>query len=649
MADGERTVVAASPPASGPNDGALWVAVVGTVGAASVLAATALTLAMLGRFMPLLAVLLAMPFMVGVVVLARRSAGDRPGLDRWAIAACGIALSFYAWNSTHAAAHVVADRGATATAATAAWIFHNGDVRITDGSAPLSGSTGTTAHDPATERVAPGAFEATVPHAPAALMAVAIGLVGPDDVHHLTAAAGAVGLLSVQLALRRLLRRPALSLAGMAAVGVSIPLVFAGRDTSAGTLAMGATWGAIAVASSASTARLPMASAALAGVLVGGAAIFGGYPLPALLALAGALAGLLCAGTARRARLAVVAGAGPLLLLTMADLVRFAGSEFAHDTRIVVVAAAAAAAVWGAVELAIGRRARRPRVPTWAPAALAALAGAAVIALGAVTRVDRFVGPIPVVVAATGIAAIAAARHELGVSELTGGLALGLTVGWAAEIQRLSDGVAARPASAALVPFVVPFTIGLAMVAIDRWSSSIRQRDRPRQRRTIASVAAAVGAVAVMTSAAALTWPVRDVAQDDGLEVLLDTVCQTMGRESTIMVFGEPGLALPLRGECDAAVGVGDLAQVRTTLATTRAAIAATCARVYVLTTRQPDSPNIRDLVKPLAELDAVSTTSVDLGAAPPSELRSRSLSVRLGRIRLPDTCTADAGAADAG
>lgn len=647
MADDAPTVVAAPPPASGPNDGALWVAVIGTVGAASVLAATALTLAMLGRFMPLLAVLLAMPFMVGVVVLARRSAGDRPGLDRWAIAACGIALSFYAWNSTHAAAHVVADRGATATAATAAWIFHNGDVRITDGSSPSSGTTGTSANDPATERVAPGAFEATVPHAPAALMAVAIGLVGPDDVHHLTAAAGAVGLLSVQLALRRLLRRPALSLAGMAAVGVSMPLVFAGRDTSAGTLAMAATWGAIAVASSASPARLPMASAALTGVLVGGAAIFGGHPAPALLALAGALAGLLCAGAARRTRLAVVAGAGPLLLLTMADLLRFAGSEFARDTRVVVVAVAAVAAVWGAVELAIARRTRLPRVPTWAPAALAALAVIAAIALGVVTRVDRFVGPIPVAVAALGIGAIAAARRGLGVSELTGGLALGLTVGWVAEAQRHSDGIAARPTSAVLVPFVVPFTIGLAMVAIDRWWSTIRRPDGSRRSQTVVAAAAAVVTVAVVTSAGALTWPVRDAAQDDGLEVLLDTVCRTIGRESTIVVFGEPGLALPLRGECDAAVTVGDPAQVRTTLATAQAAIAATCARVYVLTTRQPDSPNIRDLVKPLADLDAASTTSVDLGAEPPSGLRSQSLSVRLGRIRLPETCTA--GAADAG
>jgi hypothetical protein len=313
-----------------------YVVVVACVGVAS-FGGFGLVLALLGHYSAAPALLLGAAGTVVGTYLARPQRASYPSYRRTALpaaGACVVAAGTAAWNAVYVGHHVAVDRDPGVYVVAGKWIAEHGGLSVA-ALQPWAGST-VNAGSAGLYPQGGGHIEFQFAHLLPALLAEAENIGGDGLMFRVPVLLGALALCAVYAAGCRLLNRPWLVLAAVAALAVSLPQLSVTRDTYSEPATQLLVWGGIALLLRAYEERR-LGVAFIAGVSIGATvmtridAIAYLIPLPLLAAL-----GWLAARSVaqRRSLLRVYAaalvGIVPPVAIGVLDVQRRAGNYY-HD------------------------------------------------------------------------------------------------------------------------------------------------------------------------------------------------------------------------------------------------------------------------------------------------------------------------------
>jgi hypothetical protein len=203
--------------------------------AMSVVAGTALVLAMVGAYRFWLNLVLSVPLtcVLGAVVFvhSRASSGTRRADIVAAMAAVVIAAISFGLYGHQPSQYTFIDQDPGAYSATARWIARSGSLRADAAVGPFATAPNLTFESPAVYDTGGGHLEFQFDHLASAAMAVAFDAGGEQALFRLSAFCTAAALLPIYVLGCGLLRRAWLSVAVMTMVAVSVPFVWTGRGT----------------------------------------------------------------------------------------------------------------------------------------------------------------------------------------------------------------------------------------------------------------------------------------------------------------------------------------------------------------------------------------------------------------------------------
>jgi hypothetical protein len=618
---GEETE--APPPRAGYDDSTsqlpLWFerGLVVIIAAVASIGGFGLLLALLGKYSSWLA------FSIGGVgaVIVSVAAWPRraPGADRAraprtvrfsALGMCAVALGFTLWNGIDAGHYVSVDRDPGVYAAAGKWIATHGSLQVPAGkqwltkgpefgltSAGISLADANSSKSPNGD----GKVQFQFNHLAPVLFAEAEDVGGDRLMFALPAVLGAVGLCMVYAVGCRLIRRPVLVLAAVAALGVSLPQISVARDTYSETSAQLLLWGGLWLLLVAFERRRA-GVAFLAGVSIAGTmlsridALVYLIPLPFL----GAVVLLAARSRETRAGLlrlygAFLVGAVPVAVLATIDVANRSRSYYSalhsqvRDLRLGVVASFVAALVLLAVWPRLGA------LRTWAGRNRSALAttASAIIIFGLLlawsirpavqhsygvyngtvasaqrteglaldpTRtydeqtmvwVSWYIGPIALALAVIGIAMLASrfvksAEPAAGLTLSVAGVGTALYL-WTDQITPTQVWAMRRYVPAALPFFVLASAYALAM--------GVRALPRIGISREWGRLAVVAAVVAMIGFPLGVTLPVRSYQSQKNFLPAVNRACDTIGPDAAVLLV--PGdrfrLTMPqvVRSYCD--------------------------------------------------------------------------------------------------
>lgn len=569
-------------------------ALAGVVVAVASSSLAGLALGMAGVWSPVAALAVgAVPTIVLVGVLVRRGTGA----DRHATAPLGAAVALVLAVTVFWAAqpsqHVLVNRDPGSYTTTAVHLAATGDLRVDQRGTPFDEVAALP--EAATYVTGPGTYEFQFNHLLSAVMALAYSLVGPGAMFRLPALFTGLGLLAVYLLAVRLCRRPWLSLAAPAALGLSLPMLYVARDTFSESLTFLLLWTGLLVSVAAIEQRRPSLGA-VAGWLFGAAIAARIDALVYAVALAPLLviwAGLPCADRPQRVKTATAFSAAALLpvVLGQVDLQWFTG-DYVNDlgAEVALLRIGVVAAALGGVVALVAHRRFAPFDPLWRDRtglAAAVLLAALLVGLWFVRPVvtqtryperpaltgyqaaegvpvdatrshhefgfvwmEWYLGPVVVALAVLGLALLArrAVRGRASPPELVVlavGIIAGLLYWWRPSI------FADQPwASRRFMPAIYPAAALAAVLALRDAARTLLAAGSPHRHLLVGCVAAAM-----LVPVGATTWPVRDGRTQAGYLAPILTTCELLGDTAAVVVVeqNEPRrLAPAVRAWCGA-------------------------------------------------------------------------------------------------
>ena len=568
-----------------------------------------LLLAVLGRYHPLVAAFLGGTLLGALLMLVRVSSSAATSGRGLAtvptVAVCLIAVASALWNGAHSGEHVFVNQDPGVYLVGGHWIATRGDLRIEAAAEEWSGVPGPKYASPGFYDVGGGTLEIQFNHLATVLYAEAYGIGGETLMTILPAILGGFALCAVYAALTRLVKRPWLAVAGVAALAISLPQLHIVRDTFSEPSTQLLLWSGLWLTIIAYERR-SNSLALVAGALFGGTvmtridALVYVVPLPLVAALA-----WLAEQPARRRRLAAVIGAFvaglvPPVILGSFDLVTLTGFYYRdledEITRLRL-------ALIGALGLSLALVLIWPRLGrarTWlAPKrrSLSILVGFALVALlvfGWAVRpeFDRpllstpiafieglqraegvpveptraygeqtirwmvwYLGPLTVAGAGVGAALLVA---RLGRRRDAAALLLLAVAGLGAALYLWSPNITPYQlwATRRFSPAAIPLFVGLAVVALDSLGDFL---GRTRLSIGVRRLVLAVGMTGMLAFPVTATWPIREFETQSGFLSVVRATCGVAGRDSALLILQEPyslGLPQSLRSWCDVPVAV---------------------------------------------------------------------------------------------
>ncbi len=651
----------------------------------------ALVLAMLGVFDALLAAVLAVP----LVVLAWRpivSLAPRGGRDRWAALALVVVLASFGWSSTRAGQHLLIERDPASYLNTARWLERDGSLHITAANEVLDASE-LVHYEGAAVYLDGDQLEFQFNHGAATVDALAYDVAGARGLFAMPAAAGSLGLLAMYLVMRPFLRRGAIAVAAVTALAVSLPFLFATRDTYSEPFVLAIVWSVVAAFMQLrERARMDPGVLAFVGVLAGASCMF---RVDALMYVAAACV------MAAVVRAAVPAGRGWVwfgvaalvpVVVGLLDIVLFAtsyGSDLADEISLL----AAVVVMIGVAALAVDPLRRRSTLlASWiehgsGARAARTIAGAvsALFLAGWLVRphLGASRGDWSIDSGYAGVVASIQQAEHLAVSPLRSYAELTLeSMGWyfgIATVALAVIGTAAvvhaamsAPRSAAMVfalaaavcvplylvrpsitpdqlwmtrrflPFVIPSLVVVAAIGADRLVSAAGTvRVSAAAQRSIVAVATVIGAGLLVVPTARATWPIRDLAAYRGQLGAFETTCTVVGR-STVLEVGNGAMAMPIRAWCGVHAGIVAEDDATDAVRAIAPAATATCAPVW-LVSRSPFVDGTLELLDRTEVLTFPTTTNVEVTLdRAPNHYRDLPLTIYVGRLALGASCAVD-------
>lgn len=630
---------------------------------------------------------------LGLVVVAlptlRRSVPTDAVRHDWVAAAVVVVVAVAGvWSASRPSHHVVTNSDPGSYLTTARWLDRTGRLYVEpDGFQLLD-------HDiPGDDPVSPavyldeGRLEFQFSHGAPVVLAGWFAVGGTRALFGSTAVVGAFALLGVHLALRSVTRSRLLAAGGTVALAVCLPFVFVTRNTYSEVYVLALM--AIAIALILRPGPLARAPLLVASAAVGATLLFRIDAQLYVVGLLLLLAGLVLGGQRRGDVAAAVAAVVPFIVVGWIDLWRYSGtyvSDLAAEVRkmwlatglagALLAAAVAtvsargpialrgvgrrAALVAGAGVVAVGLLARyvRPEVQVaianWSPdsayaravegyqaAAGVALDGRRSYGENTLPMLDWYLGAPLVLMAILGFGVMAywalRAPHSRWAR-----FAVVVVVGvplylWAPNIRPTQPWMSRR-----YVPLVIPVFVLAAIVAADGLLSVMRKYQR---------VGAAVAVVLLVGPAAAVTWPLRDQAEQRGFKAGIEAVCAELGTDAALLELDDnPRFTMPARAWCGASATAVRPTQHPEAAETIIAESRAECRPIIVIT-RQPDalaayaddlgSSEVYRYVNPNEVLQTI--------VARPDEYVEQTLEFTLAPVLPGPTCPADGAPADPG